>query len=168
MTTIGDIDSAGTITANSAVITASTIGLTTQPTMNVTTLDLTLNAQIGGWSGKMLKGVNLVDPNNVTVTALGIPLVFGGIPASVSINGWSWGTSPPPQPQEEIPMDISRFTRSYLSPHSVFIEKIYNLFGSLDYYITQPSITIDTSSLKPKPIELTVSECTTLAETGCW
>jgi filamentous hemagglutinin family protein len=122
LTTAGNIDGAGTITANSATINASTIGLATEPTMDVATLGLTLTAQVGGWSGKMIKGGSLINPNNVTVSVLGIPLVFGGVPQSVSITGLGgWGAT---MPTQQTSTNTGSYTNSYLTPFSAFLDKL--------------------------------------------
>ncbi|GBE40176.1 hypothetical protein BMS3Bbin09_00050 [bacterium BMS3Bbin09] len=77
--TSGTIDGSGTVSGNLATINTQTIGLTTEPTMNVNSLTLTFTDMSGGFSGKMLSGAALVNKANVTIVST---------PGTVRIGSW--------------------------------------------------------------------------------
>ncbi|RKZ92127.1 MAG: hypothetical protein DRQ40_09080 [Gammaproteobacteria bacterium] len=63
----------GTFTGSSAEINAGTIGLTTVPTANVSTLTMTLTSYIGGWSGELTPGAALTTrPPDANISSVGL------------------------------------------------------------------------------------------------
>jgi hypothetical protein len=109
LTAVGDIDGAGIVTANTATLNAATAGLTTQPEMEVTTLNLTFTGIVGGWSGNLLSNPPPLTQGAVTVVATGI----------VCVNGWCWN-----QPATTTTADTSSYSNSYLSLIDPFDEQL--------------------------------------------
>jgi len=111
LTTTGNIDGSGIVTASTATLNASTAGLTTQPEMEVTTLNLTFTGSVGGWSGNLLSNPPPLTQGAVTVSAPGI----------VQVNGWFWNQ---PSTSSAATPDTSSYTSNYLSIISPFTKQL--------------------------------------------
>jgi len=119
----GNINS-GTFSGNHAVINASTAGLSTPPTANVATLQMTLTGEVSGKSGEFGQGAALINrPPDGNVVAAG----------SVTIGPWDYLAS-------FVDVDISAILASLatLSSAQQQLETLLDATTASEFFMTPP------------------------------
>lgn len=124
---------AGTFTGTNANLPAKTVGLTIQPTANVTNLTVTLSESVGGLSGKLLAGAaltarspdaNISAPGEFTIN----PFATYAASSDLSLNDATVRRSYPMiafhLELEHIPLMFYDYFRSYEIPETIVFEEI--------------------------------------------
>ena len=112
----------GSFTGGHADIYASTIGLNTPPTPNVSSIYISLSSQVGSWSGKLNKGSLTTRPPDENVLG----------PASKKIGPWSYLAT-----EEGIEGTITGAT-SFASYQQEAIESLLASITDVNFFMTPP------------------------------
>jgi hypothetical protein len=122
--TAGSTINGGTFSGSSADINAGTIGLTTVPTANVSTLQMTLTSVVGGRSGEVAQGAALtVRPSDANIASVG----------TVTIGPWIYLSS-------IVDVDIQAIlaSMSTLSSSQEQLEALLSATTASEFFMTPP------------------------------